>query len=91
MNDATRSYLSNLGTCTSQVCNTVIGGNPDVSLSARAFLSAQRSARAATIERLINGLFFFEPDHCRRSFERDVSHARETLEQHDALSKDHSR
>jgi hypothetical protein len=37
------SYLANLGTAISQLGNTIIGGHPDESLSARAHYEQKRS------------------------------------------------
>ena len=33
------------------------------------------------VEKLINGLFFFDPDHCRQAHMRDVERAKKLIEQ----------
>ena len=48
-----------------QLANTLIGGWADETLSARAWREQWR------IRPLIDTVFFFDPDHCRASFESE--------------------
>ena len=60
-------YLKNVGTAISQLLNAFLGGNPNMTLSARSYCEDWKLA-----ERVINSLFFMEEDHCRMSWLRDV-------------------
>lgn len=56
----------------SQLWNTILFGNRDQSFSSRAWearLLGKWWGRPAVA--LINRLFWFEPDHCRRAYESD--------------------
>lgn len=72
-----RRYLWNLFIAWDQGINTLLGGDPDETLSSRvgrASLAGKRWARIA--ERIIDRLFELlgeGPGHCRRSIEWDVA------------------
>jgi hypothetical protein len=67
-------YLRNVAVSCSQLLNALLGGDPDMTVSAsahvRSMLGGSDRARA-----VIDAVFFFEKDHCRQSFERDVAFA----------------
>jgi hypothetical protein len=64
----------------SQVLNALLGGSPDQTLSARALMN-QRRRRWQVTYRALNALFFWQDDHCLRSFLADERNAHEYLEQ----------
>lgn len=49
-----------------QLLNALTCGWPDETLSARAYREQRRFLQAT-----INGLFFWQPNHCRHSYERE--------------------
>lgn len=61
------NYIKNIGTALSQLLNAIVGGNPNMTLSARAYCEDWKVA-----ERIINKIFFMEEDHCHKSWLRDV-------------------
>jgi len=74
------AYLGRLATMLSQVANTLVGGNPDSTLSARLWVAGQLGdSRAARAVAAINALFFWQENHCRGSWARDVVFAQEVL------------
>ena len=60
-------YIKNIGTALSQILNALIGGNPNMTISARAYCENWVIA-----EKIINKIFFFDEDHCHKSWLRDV-------------------
>jgi hypothetical protein len=59
----------------SQAINALLlNGNPDETVSARAY-----RCNWYTTERVINTLFWFDPEHCATSHERDKKFARAVL------------
>lgn len=60
-------HIKNIGTALSQLLNASIGGNPNMTLSARAYCEDWK-----VTERVINTIFFMEEDHCHKSWLRDV-------------------
>lgn len=71
--------LWNIGDALSQLVNCLAlpragDTNANESISGRAHREGWRLA-----ERGINALFFFDPDHCRRAYERDKARARNLL------------
>jgi len=64
----------------SRVLNAaVFGGSTYQTTSARAHIDGLTSAKWAKRERMINALFFFQPDHCRLAWEGEVAAALKTL------------
>ena len=73
-------YLTNIATLMSQAAHTLLfprTGNPDLTISARAHIEAEVYGRPNwTIARdVIDFIFFWEDDHCYKSFARDVRNA----------------
>lgn len=60
-------YIKNIGIAVSQLINASIGGNPNMTISARAYCDDWVVA-----EKMINKVFFFDEDHCHKSWLRDV-------------------
>ena len=74
------SYWTNQATTVSQAANSVIGGDPNMTLSARVFVAACRDDwRARLLEVAIDRAFFWQQRHCRGSWERDVEFADKVL------------
>ncbi len=57
-----------------QTANVAIGGHHDEKISSRAHRCGWKRAEA-----LIDALFFFDPEHCRTSFENEVAEAQRYL------------
>jgi hypothetical protein len=75
MNTLSKYLLSVLESC-SQLLNAILGGNPNISVSASAYL--QRHTKPWKY-RSINALFFWQEDHCRDSWVSDIVFARKAL------------
>ncbi len=54
-----------------QLINTLIWGMADETLSARAHRHALKGDRKWP-EKVINTLFFWQPDHCRQAYESEL-------------------
>lgn len=69
-------YLLNVLIAFDQLINTLIGGYPDETLSASAWLGEQQGRIIPKIMRpVIDFLFLpFESDHCRRAYESEFNH-----------------
>ena len=61
------TYLKKVLVALDQLFNAVIGGYCDETLSSRAWRWEQDGVRAWP-RRLIDKLFFWEPNHCRESY-----------------------
>lgn len=82
------NYLSKVATALSQFVNAVIlNGDPDESISGRAYRRGTigGSKKWKAIMRVIDALFFFDPDHCCNSFYFDLNKARLFVEQSEGL------
>lgn len=55
-----------------QLCNTLCGGMPDETLSARAEREHREGLRSWP-RTIINVLFFWQADHCKESFESELA------------------
>jgi hypothetical protein len=64
------SWLKNILIAVDQLVNAVFRGYPDETLSSRAWRWDMSGARKWP-RKLIDRLFFFDPDHCRESFESE--------------------
>lgn len=68
-----RRYLRNLAIALDQGLNTLLGGDPDETISSRVGRAAQAGKRwGRTAERIIDRLFIWlgeGPGHCQRSIE----------------------
>lgn len=73
------SWFSRVATWVSQTINLFIFlGHHDQTLSARTHLNQHKPGwKQARV--IINGLFFWQEDHCRLSHEVDVAYARDIL------------
>ena len=65
------SYWKNLGIGFDQLVNCLLGGMPDETLSSRAWRHYADGSRKWP-KVLIDTIFFFDPDHCRTSYESEI-------------------
>ena len=86
-----KQYFKNLGTSLSQFGNTLIGGNPDESLSSRSYrrgtLEGNKNWR--TFGKFIDWLFFKEDNHIKNSYYRDLKYAELITERYAQLNKNY--
>lgn len=69
-----------LGSLASRAVNALIfGGSTAQTTSARAHIEAPINPTWERRRRIINGAFFWQPDHCRSAWESEVERARYTL------------
>jgi len=70
-----RRWIRSLLVLVSQTINAlVLMGNPDETVSARAYRTPWPRAR-----RILDTIFFWEAEHCYRSHQRDIEFARKLL------------
>lgn len=61
------NYLTNVGRALSRLGNAIIGGHSGEMFSARV-----HRCNWLTLEEILNGLFFWEPDHCAGCYETEI-------------------
>ncbi|WP_439150812.1 hypothetical protein [Sulfitobacter sp.] len=61
------------------------GGSMHQTLSARAHIEARTSTHWQGVQRRINAVFFWQPDHCKRAWDSEVTRARKTLQRNGDL------
>jgi len=71
-----KNYLWNVLEALSQLLNAVLGGNPNITVSAAAYLKRDRYP---WLYRGINAVFFWQENHCRDSWVSDIIFARRAL------------
>lgn len=54
-----------------QLANALLGGWPDETLSARAYRQQGKKRRWAVARAAIDGLFFWQPNHCQQAYESE--------------------
>ena len=65
-----KSYIFNLLMGLSQLLNALLGGRPKQSFSGRVGIAAhERKTWGIITARVINGIFFFHPNHCHKSID----------------------
>ena len=75
-----RDYIWNVAQWLSQGLNTVVfAGNPNMTFSARCYVNRDEKVWA-TVHKLVNTLFFFQPEHCKQAYETDVKFANMVVE-----------
>jgi len=75
------NWIVSVWSATSQWVNAVIGGNPNESLSGRAYRLREHGWE--WFYRVVNFLFFWQGDHCKQSHFNDVVEAELFLDDHD--------
>ena len=74
-----KTYIWNLLEVLSQLGHALfLGGNPNITISARCYLERRRPGWRCAYKR-INRLFFLQKDRCRDSWVSDVQFARRAL------------
>lgn len=72
MSDKVKAYLHQLGIGIDQLANTLTGGWADETLSARVYRHVLQntppSLRWRVLHKVIDGLFFWQHEHCKRAF-----------------------
>lgn len=71
----------------SQTLNVIIGGHPNQSLSSRAYANRDKLFWSDLFI-VIETVFFWEKDHCRKAFEVDVRFAKNILKIADEVLKE---
>lgn len=72
-------YFGGIATWLSQGANKILlNGSPDMTISARCHINQHRPGWR-TARKIINQLFFWQDDHCARSFASDAAYARKIL------------
>lgn len=84
-----KTYLVCIGSCLSQLANTILTdtNNPNNSLSGEAYFYRNRSLLNKLWYKFINGLFFWQVDHCKLAYYSDLEYARDYI-QRDEENKD---
>ena len=79
-----KQYFKNIGTSVSQFANTLIGGDPDESLSSRSYRrgTLEGSKKWERFGRFVDWLFFYEDNHIKNSYYRDVENAETLIKRH---------
>ncbi|XWY20033.1 DNA helicase UvrD [Bisgaard Taxon 45] len=71
-----RNYFFHLAVAFDQLFNTLLGGAADETLSSRTYrgavLSADPKRRWRVLHKIINGLFFWDKDHCKGAYDSEV-------------------
>lgn len=68
-----RPYWLSLLIAIDQFANAMLWGYVDETLSSRAHRMANRKKRWRVAEKVINALFFWEPDHCRIAYQAELA------------------
>lgn len=66
------SYVTQVLVAIDQLANALLAGWADETLSSRAHRQRHKT-RWAIMEKIINLLFFFQPDHCRVAYEAEIT------------------
>ncbi|HDR1088793.1 DNA helicase UvrD [Pasteurella multocida] len=70
------NYLFHLAVALDQLFNAALGGAADETLSSRTYrgavLSAEPKKRWRVLHKIINGLFFWEKNHCKGAYDSEV-------------------
>jgi len=64
-------YFTRIIAALSQLLNTLGGGNQNESISSRA-----HRRKWTQVEKVIDGVLFWEKGHCKKSFENDLEYCR---------------
>lgn len=67
-----KAYFINILTSLSQCLNALLGGHPNMTLSARCFYD-RNHAVWGRLRYVIDALFWFDPEHCASSWAKDVT------------------
>ena len=79
MSNSLRTYSNNVFIALSRLLNAILGGNPSLTLSARAGLN-HRKGHWSRQRRLINRMFWLQQDHCEFAIRLDTDRNQQALE-----------
>lgn len=66
-----KQYILNVLAAISQIVNALLGGHPNMTLSARCYRERDRLVWGA-LRLIINAVFWFDEDHCYSSWVKDT-------------------
>ena len=74
-------YIWNVAQWLSQGLNTIVfAGNPNMTFSARCHVN--RDERVwSTVRKIVDTIFFFQPNHCQSAYETDVKFAEMVMDE----------
>ena len=78
MSGKLRNYSNNVFIALSRLLNALLGGNPSLTLSARAGLN-YRKGQWRQRRRLINTLFWLQQDHCEFAIQLDTDRNQQAI------------
>lgn len=67
-----KTYFFNILIGFDQTVNTLFGGYPDETISARAWRLRNKTKLWKLAHTSINALFFFQPNHCYKAYKAEV-------------------
>lgn len=73
-----KAYILRVAAALSQLAHALIGGRPNLTISARAYLGRDEFGWGIAYH-VINTVFFWQKDHCFESFMADIAFAKEVL------------
>lgn len=75
-----KEYFLNLVSSLSNFLNVILGGENSMTFSSRCHIGYWEDKMIFIVLRnIINNIFFYQEDHCRMSFMRDVYYSRKIL------------
>lgn len=86
MSNSLRNYSNNVFIALSRLLNAILGGNPSLTLSARAGLN-YRKGQWKRPRGLINRLFWLQLDHCEFAIRLDTDRNRQAIREVDNTIK----
>lgn len=78
MPNSLRTYSNNIFIALSRLLNAILGGNPSLTLSARAGLN-YRKGQWSQQRRLINTVFWLQQDHCEFAIRLDTDRNQQAI------------
>lgn len=86
MPNSLRNYSNNVFIALSRLLNTILGGNPSLTLSARAGLNYRKGQWSRRRE-LINRLFWLQQDHCEFAIRLDTDRNQQAIREVENTTK----
>lgn len=66
------NYVTQVLIAVDQLANALLAGWADETLSSRSYRQNHKK-RWAVMEKIINIIFFFQSDHCRKAYEAEIN------------------
>lgn len=86
MPNSLRNYSNNVFIALSRLLNAILGGNPSLTLSARAGLN-YRNGQWSRRRELINRLFWLQQDHCEFAIRLDTDRNQQAIREVENTTK----